>query len=408
MASVARPHLSRRRRIVVWALIVVAAVIAIVSSVTMWLDRQMLDNAGWKKATTQVVQSPEVQAALSTYLVNQVYNNVDVAASIRERLPDNLKPVAEPLASALHQPAVNAASALLARPRVQALWISTTTAAHQKLVNVLENKTGYGITSGNGVVTVDLHGLVTQIGADVGLSEDALAKIPADAGQVTLLKSDQLAAAQDGVQALRILSAWLLVLVLALFALAVYLARGARREALRGVGWAFVAVGLILLIVRRVLGNYILDAVASPDYRGSIHHIWLIGTAILGQIAVAAIIYGVVALLGTALAGPTRAATAVRHRISPVLNEQVGLVAAGVGVLYLLVVLWGPTHALRTWWGVLLFAALITAGIWQLRRQTLAEAAVAAVDQRLSHLETLHDEGALTDDEFDAAKLAIS
>ena len=80
----------------------------------------------------------------------------------------------------------------------------------------------------------------------------------------------------------------------------------------------------------------------------------------------------------------------------------------GLGVLYLLVVLWGPTHALRTWWGVLLFAALITAGIWQLRRQTLAEAAVAAVDQRLSHLETLHDEGALTDDEFDAAKLAIS
>src|SRR3954454_9949612 len=332
MASVARSPLSRRRHILVWALIVVAALIGLVATLTTWVKREMLDNSGWNKATTQVIQSPEVRSALSAYLVNQVYNNVDVAQSIRQQLPANLKPIADPLASALRQPATNAANALLSRPRVQQLWISSTTVAHQKLLNVLEDKTGYGITTGNGVATVDLHDLVTQIGADVGVPAAALERIPTDAGQVTLLKSDQLSAAQTGVQAVRVLSAWLLVLVFALFALAVYLAHGARRAALRGVGWAFVVVGLILLIVRRVVGNYVLDALASPTYRGSIHAIWLIGTAILGEIAVAAIIYGVIALLGTTLAGPTRAATAVRHRIAPVLNDQVGHVAAGVGV----------------------------------------------------------------------------
>jgi hypothetical protein len=405
MGSVARPPLSRRRHILVWTLIVVAALIGLVASLTTWVKREMLDTTGWNKATTQVIQSPEVRSSLSTYLVNQIYNNVDVAQSIGQRLPPNLKPVAGPLATALRQPATNAASALLARPRVQQLWISTTTLAHEKLVNVLENKTGFGVTTGNGEVVVDLHTLVTEIGTEMGLSPAALEKIPTDAGQVTLLKSDQLSAAQTGVQALRVLSAWLLVLVFALFALAVYLAHGARRAALRGVGWALVVVGLILLIVRRVVGNYVLDAIASPTYRGSAHAVWLIGTAILGEIAVAAIIYGVIALLGTTLAGPTRAATALRHRIAPVLNDQVGHVAAGVGVVYLLVVLWGPTHALRTWWGILLFAGLITLGVWQFRRQTLAE---AATGERLSQLETLHEQGALSDDEFDAAKLAIS
>jgi hypothetical protein len=48
------------------------------------------------------------------------------------------------------------------------------------------------------------------------------------------------------------------------------------------------------------------------------------------------------------------------------------------GGLLLGLVLWGPTHALRTWWGVLLFAVLIAAGIVALRRQLIEEAAESA------------------------------
>jgi hypothetical protein len=48
-------------------------------------------------------------------------------------------------------------------------------------------------------------------------------------------------------------------------------------------------------------------------------------------------------------------------------------VAAGAATLFLLIVLWGPTHALRQWWGLLLFAALLAAGVAALRAQTKAE-----------------------------------
>jgi hypothetical protein len=42
-------------------------------------------------------------------------------------------------------------------------------------------------------------------------------------------------------------------------------------------------------------------------------------------------------------------------------------------ILFLLLILWGPTPALQQWWGILLAAALIAVGVWALRRETLKE-----------------------------------
>jgi hypothetical protein len=365
--------IGRGRRIAIWTLLVGATILGIVSILTTWVDRQMLDNNAWTNASTQVIESKEVRTALSTYLVNQLYDSVDVAGSLQQQLPENLKPLADPIASALRQPATTTAASILARPRVQSLWINATSLAHQKLVNVLENKTGNGIETGNGVVTINLHTLVTELAADLGLPGKIVQQLPADAGVITVLRSDQLSTAQSGVRAIRVLSVWLLILVVGMFALAVYLARGARRVTLRNVGWAFVIVGLVILVVRRWLGNYAINELTSPTYNGSVHDVWLIGTSILGQIAGAAVLYGIVTVAAATLAGPTRAAVAARRLIAPTLNRQPAIAAAAVGTVYLLLVLWGPTHALRKWWGILFFACLLAAGIFVLRRQTLAE-----------------------------------
>jgi hypothetical protein len=170
-----------------------------------------------------------------------------------------------------------------------------------------------------------------------------------------------------------VLSTWLLVLVLALYALAIFLARGARRETIRNVGFAFLLVGLAVLVVRRLAGNYAVDALAAPSSQDSGRRVWLISTSILAQIGWAAVFYGVVMALGAALAGPHAAAIAVRRRIAPVLNERPAIVWSSVAVVYLLLILWAPTHALRTLWGIALLAALIAAGIVALRHQTLRE-----------------------------------
>ena len=365
--------LSRGRRITVWVLIVLASVLGLASILTTWVNRQALDNTSWKKASTRVIQDKEVQHALSVYLVNQVYDNVDVSGSIAQELPPNLQGLAGPIAGALQEPASQAVTFMLGRPRIQQLFVNASVVAHEKLVNVLENKTGNGISTGNGVVTLDLSQLVTELGTQLGLPQSALAKIPPNAGMITVMKSDQLSAAQTAVQALKALSAWLLVLVLFLFGLALYLARGIRRETLRNIGWAFVIVGLITVAIRQVAGNYAVGALTADPYKEPAHHDFLIASSILGEIGWSIFAYGIVGVVGAALAGPTRYATEFRRFIEPALIYRQGIVWLGAGILFLLLVLWGPTHALRTLWGVVLLGALVALGLLAFRRETVRE-----------------------------------
>jgi hypothetical protein len=365
--------LGRRRGAAIWALVVTASLLGLITILTVWVDRQMLDNHAWKNASAEVIQDPKVQAAISTYLVNQLYDNVDVAARLENRLPANLGGLAAPLAGALREPATNAADFLLGRPRVQQLWINANAIAHEKLINVLENKTGFGISTGSGDVTMNVHEMIVEVGTELGIPSDALAKLPNKAGTITLMKSDQLSAVQTGVQAVRTLSAWILVAVLALYGLAIYLARGTRRSTLRNAGVALALVGLLVLVLRHLLGNYIVDALSSPGYQPATHRLWLIGTSILGQIGGAALLYGLVAALGAIFAGPSAPAIWLRQRLAPTLNERQGIVWGAVSFIYLLLVLWGGTHALRTWWGILLLGALLAIGVVALRRETLQE-----------------------------------
>jgi hypothetical protein len=365
--------MSTRRRVLVWTLIVTASVIAVASVLTLWVHRQMLDEDAWKEASTELIEDPAVRSALSVYLVDELYGNIDVAGDLEQRLPEALRPLAGPVAGALRQPATDAVNRLLDTAAVQQLWVEASSLAQQKLVNVLEDKTGHGISTGEGEVTLDLRQLVEQLGTELGLSGALVDRLPPDAGVITVMRSDQLAAAQTAVKVLRVLSAALLVLVLALYALAVYLAAGERRRTLRNVGWALVLVGLVVLVARRLAGEYAVTALTSPQSHDAGRRAWLIGSEILGQIGVAAILYGAVVAAGTILAGPAGWATSARGRLATLLDDRAGIAWGAVAGAYLLVVLWGPTHALRTWWGILLLGALLAAAVAALFRQTRTE-----------------------------------
>ena len=305
--------LSRGRRIAIWSLISLASLLAIVAILATWVNRQILDNGSFEQTSTRLVRDPAIQSALSTYLVNEAYDNVDIPAAIAERLPPNLKPLAAPLAAAVRQPATSAVNRLLNRPRVQSLFVNATTGTHKQLVAVVEDKTGAATSTANGNVTLDLGALVQQIGPSLGLPAAALDRVPPNTGVITVMRSDQLGLVQNGVKAVRIVSTWFVVLILALFAAAIYLAAGARRETLRTVGWAFVFVGLLVLAVRRFAGSYTVDALAAPAYRDAVNHAWLISSSILGEVGRAIVLYGLVAVLGAILAGPSRVAVATRQ-----------------------------------------------------------------------------------------------
>jgi hypothetical protein len=244
---------------------------------------------------------------------------------------------------------------------------------HEDLIKLI-NGGGSRLQTTNGDVVLDLRPLIERLGAEIGLGAKLQQRLGPDAGRIVIMHSNQLSAAQKVVKVIRALSVFLALAVVVLFALAVYVARGHRRETLRNVGSTFVIVGVLLLVVRKVAGNWIVDTLTSNEAaRSPAHQTWLIGTDLLAGIAWTAIIYGLILMAAAILAGPTRPATWVRSRLAPSMRERPGLVYGAVAVVYLLVVLWGPTPAFRNILWILIFGGLIALGTEAFRRLTLRE-----------------------------------
>lgn len=365
----------REHRGLIWTLITLAAVIGLVSSLTVWVKRQALDTDSWTTASAALLQNDKVREALSTYVVDELYTNGDVSGRLEESLPPDLAGIAAPLAGALRAPAVTAVDRLLEQPRVQALWEEVNRVAHEQLIAVLEGNPRPNVSTENGEVVLDLRSFIVDVGTELGIGGQLDQRLPQDVGQVTVLESGQLATAQDAVKAVKALS-WLLFLVtVLLWGVSLWLARGWRRVALRGIGVSLLILGLLLLVIRQAAGNYIVNALTSGEgtIREAAHSSWLIGTTLLAEVAWAAVIYGLVAVAGAWLAGPSRIATRARARVAPTLADRPGLSWAAVAAVYLLVVWWGPTPALREPLGVLVLAVLAAVGFELLRRLTLAE-----------------------------------
>jgi hypothetical protein len=362
--------LSRRRATAVWSLVALATLLLLVSSLTVWVKRQALDTDAWTDVSGRLLENDDIRSALSIYLVNTLYDNVDVTARVEQALPPQRSGLAPVIAGALRQFSERAANQLLATPRVQNLWEEVNRRAHENLIAVLEGKNVRRFTTEEGTVVLDLSPLVDRLGARLGISE----RLPPDAGKITILESDQLDAAQKTLKVIKALTIFLVLVVLGLYALAIYLAHGHRRRILRAAAVAFIFVGLLLLVVRRLAGDWIVDSLVKADaVRPAGNATWAIATELLRDVGIALLAYGIVGLVGAWLAGPTRLAVGARRRLAPTFREQPAIVFGAVAFVYLLVIVWGPTAATRQLLGIIIFGVLIFLGVEVLRRQTLAE-----------------------------------
>ncbi len=363
----------RTRTILAWVLFVLGTLVILVGSLAVWVKRQALDTEAWVETSTNLLENDEVREALSVYIVDQLYANAEPQEVLEAQLPENLQGLAGPIAGALRQPAVEGVDRFLQRPRVQAAWEEINRATHRELMAVLNDETRGNITTGEGTVTLHLRTLVVNIGTELGFGEQLDARLPPDAGGIVILQSDQLEAAQTGVKAIKWMS-WLVILIaFACWAGAIWLASG-RRSMLRNIGAALLVVGILLLVIRRAVGNYIVDALTSGEsLRGAVDSTWLIGTSLLRTIGWALIVYGLVILVGTWLAGPSRYAFRARQAIGPTLRDRPGLAWGVLAVVYLLLVLWAPVPALSSWVGVLILGALVALGFEAFRRVAVGE-----------------------------------
>jgi hypothetical protein len=359
-----------------WALVVLASVITLVAALNIWVKRQALSTDNWTNSSAQLLENDQIRSALSVYLVDQLYSNVNVSQQLQKRLPAQLDPLAPQIAVGLQQASIQVADRLLARPRVQQLWKQANRRAHQLFIDVLDGKHNLLVSTGGNVV-LDLRPLLQQLVDRLGFGQNALAQLPPDAAQITVMKGNQLHAARQGVKVIRVLSYVLFFLAIAIFAAAVWLARN-HRALLLGVGVGVLVVGLIVLVVRRFAGNYLVDALTTnEDSRKAITASWAIETNLLRNVGINGIVYGAAIIAAAWIAGPGRLATWVRGKMAPTLRDR-PVLAYGVltGVLAIILLI-GPTDGQRVYPLLVLFA-LAYFGLEVLRRQTMREFPAAA------------------------------
>src|SRR5262245_15672994 len=367
-AGVEPEPLTRRRAIAVWTRPVGASILILISSITIWAKRQALDTDAWTNASGKMLANDEIRQQLSIYLVDTLFQSADATAKIQQALPANRAALAPVISGALQNVAVQAADRILETPQAQALWEDANRRAHQNLIAVLEGKDVRRFQTENGEVVLDLSPLVQKLSDRFGFQ-------PApDAGKITILHSGQLKNAQRALKAIKVLSVFLLVLVLFLYGLAIYLARGHRRRILRATAASLLLVGVLILVIDRLTQGAVVGSLIKTDaIRPAGNAAWGIGTELLREVAFALILYGIAGLIGAWLAGPTRWAVGARRRLAPLFEDQPLIVYGVVALLFLLVLAWGPTQATREWWGILLLGGLLFFGVAMLHRQTVRE-----------------------------------
>src|SRR5215216_6620942 len=255
-------HISGWRRALARVLVVVAALLAFLAIFSIWLNRQALNTDNWTQTSSRLLEQPVVRDQLAAQLTDELFQSVDVEQAVRDVLPPRAEVLAAPAANALRTQVEKQARKALARPGVQARWADANRSAHRELLAVLGGG-GTTVATEGGTVVLDVRQLLAELQQRVGVGGRLRKALPESATRITLFKSDELSTAQDVVRVLRPLPVVLILASLGLVAIAMAVAPGWRRRAVRSYGIGFAAAGIAALLVRSVAGDAFVSSLAS-------------------------------------------------------------------------------------------------------------------------------------------------
>jgi hypothetical protein len=350
--------------------VILGSLLAFLSVFAIWTERQALNTDDWVGTSGRLLHNKTIRTALSDYLVEQLYENVDVSKELEGVFPNDAKDLAGPAAGGLRQVAGQGAEKALETSTAQRLWEDANRTTHEQLLAVLENKKE-AVETANGEVRLNLGSLLTNLADQVGIGEDLAEKLPPDAAQIQILRSDQLKTAQNITVAVKGLALLLSVLTFAAFGAAIYISRGGRWVTVLLSGIGLIAAGFAVVVARHIAGGIVVDnLVRTENVKPAAEAAWGIGTSLMVSIAVTVIIVGVLFAAAGWLASPTPGARNTRRYIAPTLHLHVAYVYTGLAIIVCLYFLSGPTQGLRAFLTTLIVAGMAAFGIHELRKQT--------------------------------------
>lgn len=363
-AAAARPPRHRTRTAFAVVLIVLAAVLTPLATVSVWADSFIGDTDRYVATMRPLASDPDVQDAVANRVTGAVMDRIDVddllagvAPEDRPRLEKALGAASGPITSGLTSLVHNAAQKFVTSPAFATVWNRLNRTAHAAVDKALTGSGDGAVQVENGMVTLDLAPVVDKVKqelVDGGLT--VAANIPEVHTSITLMQSTgTLAKAKKGFRLLQLLS-WVLPLLVALLVVGGVLLAVRRRRTLCAAALAVAAGALVLGLALWLGRSFYLDALpptVDHDAAGAVYDtlVRFLRTAV----RVVAVL-GVVVALTAWLSGPGRWARAVRGGWTGAIGSV--REAAGAGTF-------GPVgpwvHRMRTWlnWTVAAVAAAV-------------------------------------------------
>lgn len=366
------------RRAATLALVAVSCVLVVASAFAICLRQVALDTPTWVTASAEFLENDEIRSTVAEYLVDQLFESTDVAARFETVLPSGLQRLAGPVSGLVRREAVGVADAMLARPRVQALWVEANRVAHTQLVAAVEGDPE--ALSANGDVVLNLGPLVTELGDRIGLPSIVTRAASSRVGSIVIIPASKFEKAERAANALRIAAIWLGVAAFVSAVAAVWLARGRRRETVRALAVGALLAALVLFVLRRFIGNAVIDElIASESTRPAGLAAWYIATTALVQTAWVIFDLAIVGLLWSWFLGPMRWAVAARRWLAPRIGASIAVFYGVVAAIALILLAWGPLGSIHTFVGLVIVVALIVLAVESIRRQLRRELAAGGV-----------------------------
>ena len=317
-------------------------------------------------------------SAVAVRATDQLFTELNLQARLKDALPPKASFAAAPVANATKGFVASQLATVMASSQFQAIWTATLTSMHQLLVAVLRGQHTAAVSTSGGYIVLNTVPLINQaLGKVSGLASNLTGKtvtlptitsadppqkavnklskalgvtLPSDFGQITLVKSSDLAEVQRGVKAFDRLTLVLPLVTIVLIALSLWLSVNRRRTVLQ------LAVGVsLLMIVERRVTLHEQSALASGAHNPQVAQI-VLGDLLHGFFVLTAWVLGIAlaVLVIAVLSGPYRWAVALRSWVKRTWLS----IAGGRGGDHRGVVGWMASHAAR-----LQLAGAVAAGI---------------------------------------------
>jgi hypothetical protein len=338
----------------------------LLSTTEVWAHRTLLNTPTFVGTVAPVFQDPAVASAVATRATDELFTELNLQARLKDALPPKASFAAVPVVNATKGFVAGQLATVMASRQFQAIWTATLTSMHQLLVAVLRGQHTAAVSTSGGYIVLNTVPLINQaLGKVSGLASGLAGKpvtlptitsadppqqavnklskalgvtLPSNFGQITLVKSSDLAEVQKGVKAFDRLTLVLPLVTIALIALSLWLSVNRRRTLLQ----LAVGVSLLMIVERRVVLHE-QGALASDAHNPQVAQS-VLGDLLHGYFVLTAWVLGValVVLVIAVLCGPYRWAVAFRSRVTRTWRSIAG---ASSGDRRGQVVTWMASHA---------------------------------------------------------------